>query len=752
MNRTTTIVLAVLLVLGLGVMILFKEKPADVPVREKLFPGFDLADVSALSFAAGERTTRVRRAADGFEVLIAEQWIPAERAEVEEALGELGRTNVESRIPGEGKDLTQYGLVPGVARLTVVIGGTERAVVFGNPGSARDTIFAQRQGEADVLAIGDLAYETLAGLKAEDLMDKQILDFTGGDVARVVIEKGDEVLFDARRVEGDRALWEATAPFEGLLDVPAIERDLLGALLNLESRKFETVGPEADLARYGLAEPRYRVTIEKDRDGERTFELLVGGDVPDEEGLVWVKIADRAVVYATPAPELMLQMEKDSTLRRDANLTRLGYAALGRIEIEWEGGTTALGKTTGGWEIRQPDRRAADATKVEAWLDEVRGLTAQAFLDGPDKEALGLDSPRGRVSFFGPTAGGDAHAHDHGEKPGGEEPEGEEHEEAAKPLVVLLVGASAEEGGVYAMREDEPRTAFRAAERLVDLVDGGHFAFLPSEVFPAAPSGEAVSGIERTVGGASVTATKSGGGWSSPALDPIAISAVTSRLLGLRAIRWEGPADVGEGADPYGFASPRLTLHVRFQEGGGGEAEGEDSKSDAVYGVIVGKETERGFYARPIRRGTPGEGVFAISIPDFEALSGPLHRRVVTGTPGSREAVSAAITAGEESRSFSADEETGESLLALLDRLLSMTVVSAAPEGATFEEPPALVVAMEFRTRSAEGEGRRKFALEIGPETEGGRLARMRREGEPDEALWVIGAEDVDAIRAFLAE
>ncbi len=606
MNVKTTFVLLALLA-GLLVVILLADKPEDTPADEgMLFAKFIAEDVRRLAFSVGGTETVLRRVpgtTDEWTVNVSGLEVPATSAEVDEILSKISRCDVVRRIPGgevDAQSRGDYGLTPETRKISIEYADRTEDAVLGLKSPMRDTVYARRGAEDDVLLVDDDLLEALAEKSPEKVRARRPLGLLVGDIGRFSVKKGGEEAISARRRAEDSAEWEATAPFSGFLDPDKLERDFLPRLVEVEASEFSADGvKDEDLAGFGLAEPRFTLTVAKrgaGPEGERT--ILVGSPVPEKEGLTWFMEAGRPFVYAGDLVRLLDCLEADASKWRDRNLTRLGYRPVDRIVVKW--GDVAFDATRDGaeWTLETPEKTVLDERAVEAWFADVRALEAEEFVDAPDLAALGLAEPRGEVTLFPPK-----HKAEDGT------------EVAETPVVRLLLGSERQGGGIF-VRRDGMETVFAAPAALPALLRQGHYRLLKKAVLGEALGSRDVVRIQRMQGSEAEDLKKEGGAWPEGILG-LVVTRVAREILDLSAVRWVGKAEGRE--EEYGLTTDdrqefRITL-----------VDSDAAGTEKEYGVVVGKETEGGRFARAIREGKPEPNVFVLAATALESLRTPFR-------------------------------------------------------------------------------------------------------------------------------
>jgi hypothetical protein len=635
MNVKLTIVLLLVLA-GLVVVVLIGDKgPEAVKDEGLLFPKFTAADVRSLLWSSGgieTAVTRVEGSMGEWTVTVAGLEVPADGDGIEEVLNEVGRCNVLRRIPGGEVDAQariDYGLSPDTKRVRVTMRGEVIEAVLGLPGVMRDTTYARRAGEDDVLLVDNGLAEATADRPPDKVRAKRVLPWSVFDTDRLTVGQGGEMVFSAERPAGDRAVWTASKPYRGFLDPKLMESELLPAILELEASEFAADGvKDEDLPKFGLDAPGFTIMVAK-REGGGSVErrLLVGAGVPEKEGMAYVMEVGRPFVYACVAKKLLDHLSADPAKWRDRNLTRLGWRPVDRIVVKYGDVAFEAERQTTEWNLLAPEKMILDEGAVDDWFARLREMAVDVFIDEPDLDALGLAKPRGEIALYPPKT-----------KPA----EGEE-EKPAEPVVRVLIGNDRDDGpGVYA-KLDGTDGAFRLGSGLVDLLKDGHQGLRKKAVLGVDVGTKEVTAIRRLAGGETEEMKRKDGVWPEGIRGTV-VTSLAKEVLDLTAVRWVGKAEGRE--EEFGLAGGgrfecRLTVRDR------------DTAEEIEYGVTVGSETEGGSFARGIREGKPEPDVFVLSPAVLVKLEAPLREPPKAEPP---EAPKEADPPGEPGDSTGPDE------------------------------------------------------------------------------------------------
>jgi uncharacterized protein DUF4340 len=561
--KTTLILLVIVALLAVGVLLIEGEQTAP-KVNRSLFEGFLSTDVRELSWsAAGNAPVVVKRTEDGWRVVVAGTEVPASETSVLDVLGELDRGRVERRLPAAEVDAArreEFLLAPPAHWISFVMRDETRKLFMGAPGQMRDTCYAQRAGDDDVLLIDDSLLETLVELDADSLRSREILNWSVYDVGGLEVLTPEGTMFKAVRDPEENTLWTAEVPFTGYVDPEIMESALLADVLKLEATDFVKDGATAeDLAAFGLDDPRFTIRLAQKGNPNLVHTMLIGDEIPDRPGFSWFMEEGRDFVYAGRAVRVSALLAQDPQTWRDGNLTRLGWKAVGGFKVRFDDVDFEVEKVHGDWHLVKPERMLLDQPAVEDWFQRAREWSAAGFVDNPDLVATGLDEPRGEVAFWPPAEG----KHEHGA-------EGAEAElvDRAHPVVRILVGGAAPDKDlVFVLRAGDVSTAFEMGPEFVAMLSEGYYPFKRAAIFDDDLSGRQIERVVRSFEGTEEDLRAVDRKWPE-GTNTAALNGVVSKLFALAAVRWVGPA---EGKlEEYGLAGdPALSLRVHTKDGAG---------------------------------------------------------------------------------------------------------------------------------------------------------------------------------------
>lgn len=535
------------------------DETADRQVVQLL--GLDSIDeVSEITVQRPEGTFTVRRTDSGDEFSSGAWQLTAPFTEECDSaatsyLDTLLTTKARYSYSGESaKELSdeRSGLNEPTCSLTVAdADGNRKTIHFGGKAPNDGGYYARVEGDSRVLIFFTYYVDTnLIEKKIGDLRNKDLLRFATGDVKSIkLIYQGSEVQLtrddEGWQIDGDKPLRADTAVVDSLLS-------------SLSSARIDEFvdDDEADLATFGLDEPRLRVVLGLGEQGENG--LIVGASMtsaPDDMSTAETTQVEQMFVQRQGGTEIYKvagtlydQLYKTPSDLRDKTVFHLAREEVTRLAYQVGDSAVELVKEGEGdavaWQLKQPVAMAADNDKVDDLLTTLDLLRATSFVDEPgDLAAYGLAEPAGRV----------------------------EVEQADGKQVVVLLGKAKDDGsGRFVKIESAPevlvvRSSFvedleTSPNRLRDLLVMEFDRTLVTSVALRQKNGDLV--VVEPTGGSSWQVTQP----EEQEADAGRVGVVLTALEELHADEWV--ADRAEDLADYGLDKPDVIATVRLKENG----------------------------------------------------------------------------------------------------------------------------------------------------------------------------------------
>jgi len=194
-----------------------------------------------------------------------------------------------------------------------------------------------------------------------------------------------------RRTDG---VWKMTAPLA--VDADATEAtSLTSAISSLEINRVIDENA-ANLAEYGLAEPRIKVAFKG--AGGAAGEIHLGEKTPTQSDVYAVRPGEKRVFLLQAYQETAFG-KKPFDLR-DKRVLHFERDKVDTVEIVQAGSPTIqLARTGSDWVVKQPVQTRGDYSVIEGLLTRVAGASMTKLVDANTPETFGLEKPTAVVTL-----------------------------------------------------------------------------------------------------------------------------------------------------------------------------------------------------------------------------------------------------------------------------------------------------------------------------------------------------------------
>jgi hypothetical protein len=600
MNLKTTLVLLILVVAG-GVFFWLGPNLSSVL---PFVPGRpEVSDHGTLSVLekdlTPERLIKIEIQADGRRVVVERppdgEWTlpgkwPTRKAEVAELVGLIG--NLRSRFTPQvldpdptPEDLKEFGLDQPPVTVTVWAGDKHR-LAFGEEQRESNRFsratFLRMDDKPEVVRLAPglvallshpqdyyqqrrlfpserIAKEGDSQEKVERLTAKAVT-VKGGDGSYTLTQAGDE--------------WELREPVRDHTD-PDKLKTILAAVPDIWAEQFVDK-PKADLAEYGLKEPKESLTVT--RPSGDTVTLLIGKQskmktrtvtkpapafggpgMPPQREVVheeyrFAKLQDNNQIFEIKADKLKDIFVAANTLR-DPRVARFFADNARRVVVKQGPQEMVLAKEKDQWRLQKPLEAEADSSKVSDLLIKLSNLEAKDkdVLDKADPKSHGLDKPAATVEVTVEEEKGT----------------GDAKTKKTRTVAYDLGKHDAEKSKLYVRVEGWDRIN-AVDDGLWKLIEQPALAYRSKKVFDFASSELAKIEVRRS--SETVTLEQAKDAWRlttpTPAeVDSSKVTQLTGDLSRLDAVEYVAEKPAAEALDQqYGLTKPALTATVTFMD------------------------------------------------------------------------------------------------------------------------------------------------------------------------------------------
>ena len=346
--------------------------------------------------------------------------VRADEAAVERIIAALETLKWSDSIDVEqrrlrGLVLADYGLEHPAVEVTVSSDSGSLTLLVGDEAPLGRGVYVRSDSSDDVFVVSGGLVDALS-VTVEMLRDRHIFHGHPEHTTRIEMSRtGCGFIQLARQGSG----WVIQQPVAAPADAAEVQM-LLDFLYGLKVKRFfwdarddgAAAKDEAEIemavsARIescGLAadEARVRVTLYAEGDSLGQ-ELLVGKNVPDSQGDIFVKRGRNESVYIVD-DDILSVCVCDVADLRDKRIFHAKESDIGSIVLQVGESRLKLQRNAGKqnmWSIEEPVKWAADASETDVLLKKIMNLSAGKYLKQPLKQESGLEHPRCTITLAG---------------------------------------------------------------------------------------------------------------------------------------------------------------------------------------------------------------------------------------------------------------------------------------------------------------------------------------------------------------
>jgi hypothetical protein len=349
----------------------------------------------------------LEKTGDDYWYIVEPQRLRADNSEVNSILSEFEFMNKVGSFKKEGDkpfDLKDYGLdvpktsltmftnIPAKTDKIQVTGPRDKYTVFvGQKLAAGDNVYIKLDTSEEVVVVPGTLHDKVVK-NVLDLRSKWVFTFDKEAVDSLQIKTNEFNVVCNRK----GSFWRLVEPINDLADLEKI-KEIIGKLKNLQIDRADFLPESVELAKYGLDNPRYTVTINE----KGSSQSVVFGHSLDNK--VYVKRTDEPTIFFLKDPILADLSKKPNDLR-DKKVVRfeaIGTYGINKLEIKTPADLVAIEKSLElDWKITKPINIYADQDTVKNFIEKIKVLEIEDFVsDKPtDLSAYGLKDPLFEIS------------------------------------------------------------------------------------------------------------------------------------------------------------------------------------------------------------------------------------------------------------------------------------------------------------------------------------------------------------------
>ncbi len=597
--RTTTVLLAIVVALGLYIKFYESKRPntEDAEKRAQNVVNFQRDKVDGILIQNGDDKIDLRRHDQKWrlETPVKDQ---ADSLAVDNLLSDLESWQKQATIPAKEIDadkgkLGEFGLNKPKLRLKLMGKDAPPEIWFGKDAALEGKMYVRFENSKDTFLVPQTVKKDIEK-KADDFRDKKLTDLTATQVNKLVLKTAAGEMELQKKGEH----WEIVKPMQARADDQKVG-DLIAQITTARIEQF-VAEDRGDLHPYGLAEPRGSITLFGPDD--KTGQMLQIGTVPEKnQDQVYVRFTPRNFVYTLPKKTESLLDTKPNDLR-DRHLVRFDRNILDRLTIDAPGKPKiVLARKNEAWTIVSRNNVGANASEANRLIDTLANEQVTKFVEdvASNLGKYGLDKPQLQITLSSFATENTA-----------------ETKAGERPFAVIAFGRT-DGDNVYARVGDEPFVV-SVRKTLLDNVftdpaqwqELAIFKFKPEQFHRLSVTTDREIALVRGPNNQWTATTK-----ESLPVNQTNLQSILNTLSTLHAVRW-----IGSNPPPNaGFDKPQLMISFTTSP---------DDK--AMHKLTVGNADNQGMWFAKV---DGRDGVFVINTPDHNALRLPLLQTPATPSP-----------------------------------------------------------------------------------------------------------------------
>lgn len=411
MKLKTTIILLIVAAIGISYVFLYERKQLPHEewerLQKKVIPDFKSSMIKKIELNNESGKIVMEKTGDDYWYIVEPQKLRADNSEVNSILSEFEFMNKVGSFKKEGDkpfDLKDYGLdvpktsitmftnIPAKADKIQVTGPRDKYTVFvGQKLAAGDNVYIKLDTSEEVVVVPGTLHDKVVK-NVLDLRSKWVFTFDKEAVDSLQIKTNEFNVVCNRK----GSFWRLVEPINDLADLEKI-KEIIGKLKNLQIDRADFLPESVELAKYGLDNPRYTVTINE----KGSSQSVVFGHSLDNK--VYVKRTDEPTIFFLKDPVLVDLSKKPNDLR-DKKVVRfeaIGTYGINKLEIKTPTDLVAIEKSLDlDWKITKPINIYADQDTVKNFIEKIKVLDIEDFVsDKPaDLSTYGLKDPVFEIS------------------------------------------------------------------------------------------------------------------------------------------------------------------------------------------------------------------------------------------------------------------------------------------------------------------------------------------------------------------
>lgn len=382
--KTFLILTFILLILIISIFFVEKREEKKEKFEGKLIT-YSSSDINKIELKRGSEQITFEKKDDSWEITSPLK-TKADKYTVERLIEDFSDLKIERKVEENAKDLKKYGLEPPHRILKLFKkDGTSLTVHVGIENPIDGSLYAKKPEDTTVYLIPSFLKSGL-DKTLFDFRNKKLFEFEKDKVERVVWESEDK-RWSAYKKDDE---WFLDEPVKALADKGKID-DILYSITGAEAKGFAVEDyKDEQLKDYALDKPRIKVTIK----GEKDVNISVGVKEEKDKKSVYA-ISNLSRIIAELPETFVSEIDKKPEDMREKSVAVFWSFDVQKFSIIREGKEFLFEKDKQDrWEMKKPEKKEMDGTKINDFLRKIEDLEAKEFIDNPKSlKDYGLDRP-----------------------------------------------------------------------------------------------------------------------------------------------------------------------------------------------------------------------------------------------------------------------------------------------------------------------------------------------------------------------
>ncbi len=382
--RTIIILFAVLAFLLLAIFYMEKREERKEKLEGKLIT-YSASDINKLELRRGSEIIIFERKNDNWEITSPLK-TSADKYTVDRLVEDFSDLKIERKVEENAGDLKKYGLEPPHRILKLwKKDGSLISVQVGIESPIDGALYAKKPEENTVYLIPSFLKSGL-DKTLFDFRNKKVFEFEKNKVSKIKWESENKVWQASKKEEE----WFLEVPVKALADKGKID-DILYSISGAEAKAFVVEDyKDEQLKDYALSNPKIKISIKADKD----INISVG--LKEEKDKKYVYSVSNLNRIISELPETFLsEIEKKPEDIREKSVAVFWSFDVQKLSILKEGKEYLFEKDKQDkWEMKKPEQKEMDGTKINDFLRKIEDLEAKEFIDHPKSlKEYGLENP-----------------------------------------------------------------------------------------------------------------------------------------------------------------------------------------------------------------------------------------------------------------------------------------------------------------------------------------------------------------------